>query len=184
MSCDLPVQCQSGQQTTRCVMEVCILFLWLHSGHFCCWQQICYWCSSSLWEKVDLLLEIFQQNCKQGKCRLRLVVLRCKGWLLFLTTISLSACADELRLLCPPVLEKHAAVQEGIPTDAIDLECPDHGLKFTVLQEFLILDDKYNSRIDDLQMRHALALKWVSVVSFVLLCQSKTCCPLFQRVWG
>ena len=62
-------------------------------------------------------------------------------------------------MLCPPVLEKHAAVQEGIPTEAIDLECPDRGLKFTVLQEFLILDEKYNSRIDDLQMRHALALK-------------------------
>ena len=66
---------------------------------------------------------------------------------------------DELRMLCPPALEKHAAVYEGIPTEAIEMECPDRSLKFTVLQEFLILDDKYNARIDDLQMRHALALK-------------------------
>jgi hypothetical protein len=56
------------------------------------------------------------------------------------------------------VLEKRATVVEGIPTEAIDLECPDRNLKFTVLQEFLVLDDKYRARIEDLQMRHALAL--------------------------
>ncbi|KAK7110008.1 coiled-coil domain-containing protein 148-like [Littorina saxatilis] len=67
--------------------------------------------------------------------------------------------SEELRSMCPPSLEKHAAVHTGIPTEAIDLDCLDLTLKSIVLQEFLILDEKYQARINDLMMRHALALE-------------------------
>lgn len=66
---------------------------------------------------------------------------------------------EELRHMCPPALDKHAAVNEGIPAEAIELECPDITLKATVLQEFLIMDEKYIARLDDLMRRHAVALK-------------------------
>nr|KAG5714290.1 hypothetical protein BaRGS_018507 [Batillaria attramentaria] len=66
---------------------------------------------------------------------------------------------EELRQLCPPVLEKHATVNEGIPAEAIEFDCPDRTLKATVLLEFLIIDEKYAARVDDLMARHALALK-------------------------
>ena len=67
----------------------------------------------------------------------------------------------ELRSLVPPALERHVYVHEGIPPEAIELDCPDRNLKFTVLQEFLLLDDRYKARIDDLHHRHALALRFV-----------------------
>ncbi|PVD29952.1 hypothetical protein C0Q70_09213 [Pomacea canaliculata] len=67
--------------------------------------------------------------------------------------------SEELNQLCPSLLDKHAVVQEGIPFEALDLECPDNHLKASVLQEFLILDDKYSTRLEELQARHALALK-------------------------
>lgn len=41
-------------------------------------------------------------------------------------------------------------VAEGIPTQAYDLECPNEELKISVLQEFLIIDFKYNEKLKQL----------------------------------
>ncbi|CAL1528213.1 unnamed protein product [Lymnaea stagnalis] len=67
-------------------------------------------------------------------------------------------CSGLLLEMCPPQLKKHTVVHPGIPQEAIDLSCPDLQLKSDVLQEFLIIDGKYESMIDQLGQRHALAL--------------------------
>ncbi|XP_071504221.1 coiled-coil domain-containing protein 148-like [Diadema antillarum] len=49
--------------------------------------------------------------------------------------------------------EKH--VVEGIPVEAEMLECPDLELRESVLQEFLLLDEKYLEKLRELDRRHA-----------------------------
>ncbi|KAH9500896.1 hypothetical protein Btru_069148 [Bulinus truncatus] len=66
--------------------------------------------------------------------------------------------SDVLLELCAPVIEKHVTVFPGIPQEALELDCPDVKLKSDVLQEFLIIDDRYLSLIDDLKSQHAFAL--------------------------
>ena len=51
--------------------------------------------------------------------------------------------------------------QTGIPTEAFDLECPDLTLKASVLQEFILLDEKYLERLEALEHDHAAALRLV-----------------------
>ncbi|XP_067649359.1 coiled-coil domain-containing protein 148-like [Haliotis asinina] len=66
--------------------------------------------------------------------------------------------SDELLELCPPQMEKRPKFVDGIPPEAYDLECPDESLKVSVLEEFLILDQKYYARLANLDSRHRKAL--------------------------
>ena len=50
-------------------------------------------------------------------------------------------------------------VETGIPNEAFELECPDEGLKASVLQEFIYIDEKYIEKMEDLDMRYAEALE-------------------------
>ncbi|BFZ01634.1 hypothetical protein BsWGS_04672 [Bradybaena similaris] len=64
----------------------------------------------------------------------------------------------ELMVMFPPALLKHTMVSTGIPQEAIDLKCPDFNLKSNVLREFIIIDEKYESTIEEMQHKYALAL--------------------------
>jgi hypothetical protein len=50
-------------------------------------------------------------------------------------------------------------VEPGIPEEAYDLECSDFDLKVSVLQEFLIMDEKFRDRLKYLEEEHAKILK-------------------------
>ena len=49
-------------------------------------------------------------------------------------------------------------ISHGIPLEAFELECPDMDMKSSVLQEFIMLDDKYMEKLDELEDSHASAL--------------------------
>ncbi|GFO50389.1 coiled-coil domain-containing protein 148-like [Plakobranchus ocellatus] len=68
--------------------------------------------------------------------------------------------AETLQTLCPPPLEKHVIVVGGVPQEASNAYCPDAKLKEDVLNEFNIIDQKYQSMIEDLSLRHELALSF------------------------
>ena len=44
--------------------------------------------------------------------------------------------------------------ETGIPDEAYDLECPDEQLKMTVLEEFLLLDKKYEAQLEYLNIKY------------------------------
>lgn len=50
-------------------------------------------------------------------------------------------------------------MEPGIPEEAYDLECSDFDLKVSVLQEFLIMDEKFRDRLKYLEEEHAKILK-------------------------
>ena len=50
----------------------------------------------------------------------------------------------------------------GIPTEALTLYCPHIELKVSVLQEFLLIDQKYTDRLDTLDEYHADIVWYVS----------------------
>ena len=45
-------------------------------------------------------------------------------------------------------------IETGIPVEAFDLECPDEELKETVLEEFLLLDKKYEAQLEYLNLKY------------------------------
>lgn len=65
---------------------------------------------------------------------------------------------ETLQDLCPPPIEKHVSVSGGIPQEALDMFCPDAKLREDVLNEFNIIDHKYQTMIKDIGDRHELAL--------------------------
>ena len=50
-------------------------------------------------------------------------------------------------------------VEMGIPPEAYDLDCSDDDLRASVLQEFIIIDCKYNEKLNDLEDEHEPALR-------------------------
>ena len=56
-------------------------------------------------------------------------------------------------------LEKRPIVQQGIPEEAFDLECPDEDLKAAVLKEFIVIDEKYLDRLIQLEKGHEWTLR-------------------------
>ncbi|XP_029645710.2 coiled-coil domain-containing protein 148-like [Octopus sinensis] len=64
---------------------------------------------------------------------------------------------DEINDICREVivsLTNSDCIQkpvQGIPWEAIDLECPDEDLKSRVLKEFLVIDEKYNDKFQSLK---------------------------------
>ncbi|XP_041367361.1 coiled-coil domain-containing protein 148-like [Gigantopelta aegis] len=67
--------------------------------------------------------------------------------------------SDELRSICPPALERRPQFQDGIPEEAFDLECPNQELKLKILEEFLLLDQKYHTRLAQLDQWHEPVLR-------------------------
>ena len=51
--------------------------------------------------------------------------------------------------------------ETGIPDEAYDLECPDKHLKMTVLEEFLLLDKKYEAQLEYLNIKYQHAKQLV-----------------------
>lgn len=49
----------------------------------------------------------------------------------------------------------------GIPDDTYTLECPDEHLKMTVLEEFLLLDKKYEAQLEYLNIKYQHAKQLV-----------------------
>ncbi len=62
------------------------------------------------------------------------------------------------------------SVQHGIPIEAFDLDCPDEDLKANVLQEFILLDDRYVERLDRLEQEYATAIWFVFTESRDVQC--------------
>eukprot|EP00106_Octopus_bimaculoides_P004671 XP_014772113.1 PREDICTED: coiled-coil domain-containing protein 148-like [Octopus bimaculoides] len=64
---------------------------------------------------------------------------------------------DEINDICREVfvsLANSDCIQkpvQGIPCEAINLECPDEDLKSRVLKEFLVIDEKYNDKFQSLK---------------------------------
>lgn len=50
-------------------------------------------------------------------------------------------------------------IRTGIPDAAYDLECPDEEVKAALLQEFILLDSRYQQRLDELAAAHADVLR-------------------------
>ena len=49
-------------------------------------------------------------------------------------------------------------VNTGIPLEAFELECPDDELKADILEEFILVDQKYMEKMGELEKRHKSAL--------------------------
>ena len=47
-----------------------------------------------------------------------------------------------------------AVIETGIPDEAFDLECPDDQLKDTILEEFLLLDKKFEAQLEYLNVKY------------------------------
>jgi len=50
-------------------------------------------------------------------------------------------------------------IVQGIPEEAFDLECSDFDLKVNVLQEFIVIDEKFRERLHYLEDQHSLILR-------------------------
>ena len=44
--------------------------------------------------------------------------------------------------------------ETGIPEEAFELECPDEQLKISVLEEFILLDKKYEAQLEYLNIKY------------------------------
>ncbi|KAL4222229.1 hypothetical protein ACF0H5_018266 [Mactra antiquata] len=53
---------------------------------------------------------------------------------------------------------KRPHIQQGIPEEAFDLECPDEDLKANVLKEFIVIDERYLDRLNNLEEDHQYTL--------------------------
>ncbi|XP_052247226.1 coiled-coil domain-containing protein 148-like isoform X2 [Dreissena polymorpha] len=53
---------------------------------------------------------------------------------------------------------KRPHIDQGIPEEAFDLECPDEDLKANVLKEFIYIDEKYLERLNALEEDHEWTL--------------------------
>lgn len=54
-------------------------------------------------------------------------------------------------------------IQQGIPEEAFDLECPDEDLKANVLKEFIVIDEKYLERLTCLEKDHEWTLEYEDI---------------------
>jgi hypothetical protein len=66
-------------------------------------------------------------------------------------------------------------VEPGIPEEAYDLECSDFDLKVSVLQEFLIMDEKFRDRLKYLEEEHACAYE-ITCFDFSVINVSNNMC--------
>lgn len=45
-------------------------------------------------------------------------------------------------------------IETGIPEEAYEVECPDEQLKISVLEEFILLDNKYEAQLEYLNIKY------------------------------
>ena len=64
----------------------------------------------------------------------------------------------------PGLVHPEKTIQQGIPEEAFDIYCPDDELKTSLLQEFILLDEKYRTRLEKLEADHQSAIRSVHVV--------------------
>ena len=83
-------------------------------------------------------------------------------------------CLEELRSLCPPTLERRPHFQDGIPEEAFDLDCPNKELKLKILEEFLLLDQKYHTRLALLDHWHEPVLRFEALFTTGRKCNNVT----------
>ena len=78
---------------------------------------------------------------------------------LYMANISDFNCliSGELADLSMPAHERR--IQSGIPMEAFYLVCPDEDLKCSVLKEFILLDNKYVERLEQLAAQHEYAIR-------------------------
>ncbi|KAI0238305.1 hypothetical protein LSAT2_011041 [Lamellibrachia satsuma] len=70
------------------------------------------------------------------------------------------ALEQELTGILPELMQSSDnKVEMGIPPEAYDLDCSDDDLRASVLQEFIIIDCKYNEKLNDLEDEHEPALR-------------------------
>ena len=62
--------------------------------------------------------------------------------------------ADELAEASRLLNLDEMAIEEGVPAEAFDLMSPDEELKFSVLQEFIIIDFKYKEKLNHVDENH------------------------------
>lgn len=55
--------------------------------------------------------------------------------------------------------ESHLPRDQGIPEEAFDLECPDMDFKASILQQFILIDEKYLERLASLEEQHNSVLR-------------------------
>lgn len=60
---------------------------------------------------------------------------------------------QELNELAKEINKEESLVKEGIPAEAYELNCPNEELRFSVLQEFHIIDFKYKEKLKQLKER-------------------------------
>ena len=65
--------------------------------------------------------------------------------------------SDALHIKFFPSSDKSVSTLDGIPTEAIEMECPNSEFKCSMLQEFIILDTKYKACIDNVNKCHSHA---------------------------
>ena len=51
-------------------------------------------------------------------------------------------------------LTSDVVMETGIPQEAYELECPDEQLKISVLEEFVLLDNKYEAQLEFLNLKY------------------------------
>ena len=51
-------------------------------------------------------------------------------------------------------LTSDVVMETGIPQEAYELECPDEQLKISVLEEFVLLDNKYKAQLEFLNLKY------------------------------
>ena len=51
----------------------------------------------------------------------------------------------------------HVITETGIPEEAYQLECPNEQLKMSVLEEFILLDNKYEAQLEYLNIKYQYA---------------------------
>ena len=49
---------------------------------------------------------------------------------------------------------EHNIIYKGIPEEAMDLDCPDENLRSVVLEEFHLLDRKYQAHLEFLELKY------------------------------
>lgn len=59
------------------------------------------------------------------------------------------------QLIITPSLTEVKVIKTGIPDEALELECPDEKLRESVLEEFNLLDRKYEAHLDFLSVKYA-----------------------------
>ena len=53
-----------------------------------------------------------------------------------------------------PGLVSDIVTETGIPEEAYELECPDEQLRISVLEEFILLDKKYEAQLEFLDTKY------------------------------